>query len=76
MQVMARACDHDRLSKFSLDDLTTWKKDIAELSWVMFGWRTATPVIILARLAGTFLHEAFVPNWGACDTTRLHDLTS
>jgi len=37
MQVMARACGHDHLSKFSIDDLTTWKKHMAELSGVAFG---------------------------------------
>ncbi len=37
MQVMARACGHDHLSKFNTDDLTTWKKDMAELSGVRFG---------------------------------------
>ncbi len=37
MQVMARACGHDHLSKFSRDDLTTWKKDMAALSGVAFG---------------------------------------
>lgn len=37
MQVMARACGHDHLSKFNIDDLTTWKKDMAELSGVAFG---------------------------------------
>ncbi|MDP6343986.1 MAG: glutamate synthase-related protein [Alphaproteobacteria bacterium] len=37
MQVMARACGHDHLSKFSADDLTTWKKEMAELSGVAFG---------------------------------------
>ena len=37
MQVMARACGHDHLSKFSAEDLTTWKKDMAELSGVAFG---------------------------------------
>lgn len=37
MQVMARACGHDHLSKFSANDLTTWKKDMAELSGVAFG---------------------------------------
>jgi glutamate synthase domain-containing protein 2 len=37
MQVMARACGHDHLSKFNLDDLTTWKKDMAEISGVKFG---------------------------------------
>ncbi|MBL4632489.1 MAG: FMN-binding glutamate synthase family protein, partial [Kofleriaceae bacterium] len=35
--VMARACGHDHISKFNLDDLTTFKKDMAELSGVAFG---------------------------------------
>jgi nitrite reductase/ring-hydroxylating ferredoxin subunit len=37
MQVMARACGNDHLSKFNADDLTTWKKDIAPISGVNFG---------------------------------------
>ncbi|MEO1206351.1 MAG: glutamate synthase-related protein [Pseudomonadota bacterium] len=37
MQVMARACGHDALSKFSMDDLTTWKSDMAALSGVPYG---------------------------------------
>ena len=37
MQVMARACGHDHLSKFNADDLTTWKKEMAEISGVAFG---------------------------------------
>ena len=37
MQVMARACGHDHLSKLSPDDLTTWKKEMAELSGISFG---------------------------------------
>ncbi len=37
MKVMARACGHDHLSKFSADDLTTWKKDMSDLSGVAFG---------------------------------------
>ncbi len=37
MQVMARACGHDHLSKFNRDDLTTWKKEMAELSGIAFG---------------------------------------
>jgi methylamine---glutamate N-methyltransferase subunit C len=37
MQVMARACGHDHLSKFSPHDLTTWKKEMAELSGIKFG---------------------------------------
>lgn len=37
MQVMARACGHDSLSGFVKQDLTTWKRDMAELSGVAFG---------------------------------------
>lgn len=37
MQVMARACGHDHLSKFNQADLTTWKKDMAALSGVAYG---------------------------------------
>ncbi len=36
MQVMARACGHDHLSKFNADDLTTWKREMADLSGVAF----------------------------------------
>lgn len=36
MQVMARACGHDHLNKFNLNDLTTWKKSMAELSGINF----------------------------------------
>ncbi len=37
MQVMARACGHDHLSKFNAEDLTTWKKEMSELSGISFG---------------------------------------
>jgi len=37
MQVMARACGHDHLSKFNLEDLTTWKLEMASLSGVAYG---------------------------------------
>lgn len=37
MQVMARACGHAHLSDFSQEDLTTWKREMAELSGVQFG---------------------------------------
>jgi glutamate synthase domain-containing protein 2/nitrite reductase/ring-hydroxylating ferredoxin subunit len=37
MQVMARACGHDHVSRFTLDDLTTWKREMAELSGVSYG---------------------------------------
>lgn len=37
MQVMARACGHDHLSKFNREDLTTWKKEMSDISGVPFG---------------------------------------
>ncbi|AMW77911.1 glutamate synthase [Acinetobacter sp. TGL-Y2] len=37
MQVMARACGHHHLNQFSLDDLTTWKKDMSELTGIAYG---------------------------------------
>ncbi len=37
MQVMARACGHKHLSGFTTDDLTTWKREMADLSGVRFG---------------------------------------
>jgi len=36
MKVMARACGHDSLSGFERRDLTTWKKDIADLTGVEY----------------------------------------
>lgn len=36
MQVMARACGHSQLSQFSQNDITTWKKPIAELTGIAF----------------------------------------
>jgi glutamate synthase domain-containing protein 2 len=37
MKVLARACGHDRLSGFRVEDLTTWKRDVAYLSGVRYG---------------------------------------
>jgi glutamate synthase domain-containing protein 2 len=37
MQVLARACGHSHLNQFTLDDLTTWKRDIAYLTGVPYG---------------------------------------
>lgn len=34
MQVMARACGHDHLNQFHRDDLSSWKKDMAELAGI------------------------------------------
>ena len=40
MQVMARACGHDHLNKFNANDLTTWKRDMSDISGVPFGGLT------------------------------------
>lgn len=37
MQVMARACGHDHLNKFCIDDLTTWKQDMSALTGIRYG---------------------------------------
>lgn len=37
MQVLARACGHDHFAKFSADDLTTWQREMADLSGVSYG---------------------------------------
>ena len=36
MAVLARACGHDRLSGFNSSDLTSWKKEMSDLSGVRF----------------------------------------
>jgi len=36
MQVLARACGHDDLSKLSTNDITTWKREMSDLSGVRF----------------------------------------
>lgn len=36
MVVMARACGHESLFAFERGDLTTWKRDIAELTDVQY----------------------------------------
>lgn len=37
MCVLARACGHRHLSEFTLDDLTTWKREIHHLTGVPYG---------------------------------------
>lgn len=37
MQVLARACGHDSLAGFRREDLTTWKRDIADLTGIHYG---------------------------------------
>lgn len=36
MQVLARACGHTHLNHFSIDDLTTWKREVACLTGVKY----------------------------------------
>ncbi len=37
MSVMARACGHEHLSEFSVDDLTTFDRDMAHLTGISYG---------------------------------------
>ncbi len=37
MKILARACGHDHLRGMCLNDLTTWKRDIADLTGVRYG---------------------------------------
>ena len=37
MQVMARACGHDHINKFCIDDLTTWDREMACLTGIAYG---------------------------------------
>jgi len=36
MQVMARACGHDHLNRFDRDDITTWKREMADLAGIRY----------------------------------------
>ena len=36
MQVLARACGHDSLSDFTERDITSWKRDVADLSGIRY----------------------------------------
>lgn len=36
MKVLARAAGHDHVSRFTVDDLTTWKRDVADLTGVPY----------------------------------------
>lgn len=43
MQVLARACGHDSLSDFTARDITTWRREMADLSGVRFAGLTRNP---------------------------------
>ncbi len=36
MKILARACGHERLDRFAVRDLTTWKRDMADLTGVRY----------------------------------------
>ncbi|MEW8437955.1 MAG: glutamate synthase, partial [Candidatus Thiodiazotropha taylori] len=36
MQVMARACGHDHLNKFCIDDLSTFDREMAHLTGIEY----------------------------------------
>ena len=36
MKVMARACGHNHLNQFNQNDITTWKRDLADLSGIQY----------------------------------------
>lgn len=43
MKLLARACGHNHLSGFSVEDLITWKEDMVALSGIAFGGVGARP---------------------------------
>lgn len=36
MKVVARACGHSHFSKFHIEDLTTWKKEVSDLTGISY----------------------------------------
>jgi glutamate synthase domain-containing protein 2 len=36
IQVMARACGHNNIQQFSIEDIATWKREIALLSGIRY----------------------------------------
>ena len=55
MQVMARACGHTHLRQFTVNDITTWKREMADLSGIRYagvGWspeKSATSAPIMPQ---------------------------
>jgi methylamine---glutamate N-methyltransferase subunit C len=37
IEILARACGHEHIADFTVDDLTTWKKEMTELSGIAYG---------------------------------------
>ncbi|GHB32904.1 glutamate synthase [Pseudovibrio japonicus] len=44
MKILARACGHDSLSQMRLEDLTTWKREISDLSGIRYAGVNPLPV--------------------------------
>jgi len=42
MTVMARACGHTHLNQFNADDITTWKKEMADLTGIAYAGSPST----------------------------------
>ena len=36
MKVLARGCGYDQLNQFNKDDITSWKKEVAELTGIQY----------------------------------------
>lgn len=49
MQVMARACGHTHLNQFNGEDITTWKKEMADLTGVAFAGAGGESIAMQAR---------------------------
>ena len=47
MKVLARSCGHTHLNQFNIDDLTTFKRDMAYLTGIAYGG--VTPLTPTAR---------------------------
>jgi hypothetical protein len=47
MVVLARACGHDRLDQFTIDDLTTFDREMAHLSGIAYGGISLSEDVVL-----------------------------
>jgi len=61
MRVMARACGHTHLDQFNQDDITTWKREMAELTGIKYagiGWAPSETRISKASILQPKKEEA------------------
>lgn len=45
MQVLARACGHDHLNQFNRNDITSWKREVADLTGIEFAGFDANRIL-------------------------------